>query len=749
MRLSQQRGLLWLAGEADWTLNWLSREFNAIDSDKPLDIVRFGSRENNQSTFHQVHDIRTKQYKKQLGQESDIIMFDAFAGFNPDAFGALAGTVRRGGLVILVTPSIEHWPMFADPELNRVCVEPFKFDQIEHHFIQRLVTLLTAAPSVIKIFQSEHSIVDQLAPVRLQSIDVKTDINVKQGLDFGCITTDQTNAVTSILALANQNQKRALVLTADRGRGKSTSLAIAAWQLIEAKLSTCSTNEADLTIVLTCPLVDSVSGLMSHFYHLACASQSAVERSGNSIYSNRQSPYEWQVKFVAPDQLALLLPDANYVLIDEAAAIPIQMLSPVFNHYSCCILASTQHGYEGTGRGFEYKLKPALHTYFETVEYIELSQPIRWSAHDNLEPIVNRLLALDVELADITAIHTRLTPHVPATSGSEANALTQLNIYPVEQAELANNITLTDQIFALLVHAHYRTSPNDLRLLLDSPNMTVWLAEDQGVVVAAALVAKEGEIEGPLAEQICQGRRRPRGHLFPQSLLNHGGFKHAGNYHYSRIVRIAVHPKLQSFGIGSKLVSTIEAYSIATGVDFLCTSFGLTESLLRFWKNNRFVAARLGLKPEASTGELSLMMWKCLTSASRAFYNTVNQRFVASLTTELKFIDERKKWLTESWFTALFELDITQSNKCPEIPHTLTNQDMVDLTYLTQHFRLPDNCLLALYRLTKQSKANDLLSAWFNDGLSRAELQSQFGLSSDKQWQSAVRQAVQYRMNLM
>lgn len=34
---------------------------------------------------------------QRLGQECDTLVFNAFSGFHPDAFGALAGTLRAGG----------------------------------------------------------------------------------------------------------------------------------------------------------------------------------------------------------------------------------------------------------------------------------------------------------------------------------------------------------------------------------------------------------------------------------------------------------------------------------------------------------------------------------------------------------------------------------------------------------------------------------------------------------------------------
>ncbi|MCG7973391.1 MAG: DUF1726 domain-containing protein, partial [Candidatus Thiodiazotropha taylori] len=36
-------------------------------------------------------------------------MYNAFSGFDPDAFGAVSGTLTGGGLLLLLTPSLDHW----------------------------------------------------------------------------------------------------------------------------------------------------------------------------------------------------------------------------------------------------------------------------------------------------------------------------------------------------------------------------------------------------------------------------------------------------------------------------------------------------------------------------------------------------------------------------------------------------------------------------------------------------------------
>ena len=204
---------------------------------------------------------------------------------------------------------------------------------------------------------------------------------------------------------------------------------------------------------------------------------------------------------------------------------------------------------------------------------------------------MNKLLALDAKLNSVQKLDIE-------------------NTYFKQWAptELLQNENKLGEIFALLVNAHYRTSPNDLRQMLDGPNIFVFTLENQGQTVAAAVIAKEGLLPETLTEQIWQGRRRPRGHLLPQSLIAHAGFKEAGRYSYSRVIRIATNPELQRRGLGSKLLLELEDWSRANSIDFLCTSYGYDIALYKFWLRSGMLSARLGLKAEASTGEFSILM---------------------------------------------------------------------------------------------------------------------------------------------
>lgn len=86
-------------------------------------------------------------------------------------------------------------------------------------------------------------------------------------------------------------------------------------------------------------------------------------------------------RFIAPDALLASDEQADWLVVDEAAAIPAPLLHQLVSRFPRTLLTTTVQGYEGTGRGFLLKFCarfPHLHRF-------ELQQPIRWAQGCPLE----------------------------------------------------------------------------------------------------------------------------------------------------------------------------------------------------------------------------------------------------------------------------------------------------------------------------------------------------------------------------
>lgn len=523
---------------------------------------------------------------QRLGQECDTLVFNAFSSFHPDAFGALAGTLRAGGLLLLLTPPRQQWPTYPDPDRLRLVAQPEDAGRAGHGFIARLVRLLAGDPALSLVPAVRSEPWQPLGPARP-------------------LSTSQTHALPAIHKVLHGHRRRPLVLSADRGRGKSALLGLAAAELLR--------QDPALQIMVTAPSQATVATL---FAHAAEALINTPEILAGLTY-------------VSPDRLVHGTLQPDLLLVDEAAAIPTPLLEAMLSRHSRIVFATTEHGYEGTGRGFHLRFRRVLDRQTPDWQELHLAEPIRWSQHDPLEPLVFRLLGLDADV---------LPPARPTAPGWRQ----------VEQAVLAENEVLLNQVFGLLVLAHYQTSPSDLRSLLESPDLDIHLLEQEQSLLGVALVAREGNIAPALARDIWAGRRRPRGHLLPQSLLAHAGFMTAGERSYARVMRIAIHPSLHRHGLGSLLLEKLETHYRTQGLDYLGSAFSASADLLPFWRKAGLTVLRIGLQRDAASGCHAALLLKPLKTELAPELAQWHQRFLRQLPTllagELKGLDSELVW---------------------------------------------------------------------------------------------------------
>lgn len=496
-----------------------------------------------------------------LGQECDTLVCNAFSGLHPDAFGALSGTLRAGGLLLLLTPPRAQWPAYADPDRLRLIADPVDLPRCGQGFIERIVRLLDQDPALHLEPSEERPVWQPLGPGHPR-------------------TADQEAAIQAIGQVLRGHRKRPLVLSADRGRGKSSALGMAAATLLA--------EEPGLRIGVTAPAQATLSTLLLH------------------------AGEDKRLLFFSPDRLLEEKPELDLLLVDEAAAIPAPLLEGLLAHYHRMVFATTEHGYEGTGRGFHLRFKRTLDRRTPGWRELHMQAPIRWSDHDPLEPLINRLLALSA------------TPPEPAITA-------QPRWEKVAAASLSHDEAHLNALFGLLVLAHYQTTPSDLRALLECPDLDIHRLSSGDSLLGVALVMREGPIPSALAEQIWAGRRRPRGQLLPQSLLAHSGVLAAAERRFARIMRIAIHPALHRHGLGAQLLTALEQHYRSEGFDYLGSAFSAGSDLLAFWRASAMKVVRIGLQRDAASGCHSLLMLKPLNPAHEPEIRQWQRRFLLGL----------------------------------------------------------------------------------------------------------------------
>lgn len=403
-----------------------------------------------------------------------------------------------------------------------------------------------------------------------------------------------------------ETEEAILIITAKRGRGKSALVGLFAKQQVAQ----------NQPVILTAPNKSAVN-IFNAF-------------AGVDII------------FMSPDELSQHVSEApqqvanHWLFVDEAAMIPLDILFRLTNAFKRVVLTTTLHSYEGTGRGFLLKFMAKTD---RTLRHFELFTPLRWQADDKLEAFIDDLLLCDCE--------DRL-PQPPYDSVlAEQIQISHCERIPHDQME---------SVYGLLTLAHYRTSPLDLRRLLDAPQQQFYLAHAQDALLGCAWTVSEGGLtDKTLIRQIRRGERRPRGNLVAQMLCFQAGLEEACELRSLRISRIAVQPNWQQQGLGQRLIAKMKQQQIKQQgtVDFLSVSFGYTPELLAFWQKCGFILVHFSESKEASSGCYSVVALCPLSEEGRAFVQQAEKQFQRNLPLSLhplaiQFTRTEIDWMLDS-----------------------------------------------------------------------------------------------------
>ncbi|MDX1593561.1 MAG: tRNA(Met) cytidine acetyltransferase TmcA domain-containing protein, partial [Gammaproteobacteria bacterium] len=179
-----------------------------------------------------------------LGGEWAQAVFDAHDGLDVEALAAVAGTLRGGGLLLLLTPPLDAWPSRPDPALARLLSSPATPADAVPRFVTRLVRQIRADPAIAVCTPGA------VAPAPAPPIGGAPPER-RAGPD-GCLGEDQRRAVRAVVEAVDGTPA---VLTADRGRGKSAALGLGAARLLAGR---------PCRIVVTAPRRSAADAVFRH-----------------------------------------------------------------------------------------------------------------------------------------------------------------------------------------------------------------------------------------------------------------------------------------------------------------------------------------------------------------------------------------------------------------------------------------------------------------------------------------------------
>lgn len=633
--------------------------------------------------------INFQQAKAELGQTHQAVLLDVTQGISPSALAILAGTVVGNGILAIALPE-DDWLILEDKAMEHYLPWPLKTIDVHSYFKAYCL----------------NQLVDENSPFMPVDLKQVTPVAAIDERESGFSLTSSQHDVQKALL----NQLRGPinhVLIAPRGRGKSTLLGdtIAHWVMAGKQVA--------------------VTGPNSH------ALQPLKKRYDTVMQMNGQ---ETPLPFIAPDALLeeqqTFTEPFDHLVVDEAAMIPVPLLMSLLQKAKHCIFSTTDFGYEGAGKGFGLRFCQHLSQQSKPFESLTLQEPIRWGKDDPLENWVNQLLFLAPPLPRY--IHDDISPTTPVSHCA------------IKNSDWLENQPLLSKAFSLLVNAHYQTSPDNLRWVMDNPAVTTWLAQTtDNNLKSVAIITSEGPLPHELSQAVLEGTRRPRGHLIPQSLLAHEGHVDAGEFHYWRISRIATDAEAQRQGHASHLLQHIEAQAQQQNIDFLSTSFAVTLDTLAFWQKNGYICVRLGTSKDQASGSYSVMMLKPLHTLARDIALRWHHYYLINLAINLpRDYSDIEKNVARKLQQTIFDTG-------PVTSEQLATKDTNDLRLFVQQHRPYFTIRAQLTRFIKQAMKDEKLTKGDKEYsllkaiITQTEVNfAQYGLSSKKQVEKHLKHVV-------
>uniref|UniRef100_A0A673HRH0 RNA cytidine acetyltransferase n=1 Tax=Sinocyclocheilus rhinocerous TaxID=307959 RepID=A0A673HRH0_9TELE len=644
---------------------------------------------------------------KILGNTYGMCVLQDFEALTPNLLARTIETVEGGGIVVILLRTVNSLK-----QLYTMAMDVHSRYRTEAHqdvvgrFNERFILSLASCKTCV-VIDDQLSILpisthitnikpvppktqdDGLSPREQELKDLKESLQDTQPVGVlvdSCKTMDQAKAVLKFIeAISEKTLRSTVALTAARGRGKSAALGLAVAGAVAFGYS---------NIFVTSPSPDNLHTLFEFIFkgfdalqyqeHLDYEIIQSLNPEFNKavIRVNIFKEHRQTIQYIHPAD-AVKLGQAELLVIDEAAAIPLPLVKKLLGPY-LVFMASTINGYEGTGRSLSLKLIQQLRQQSADSQ-LNLSAENRNTSTARLARFRNmKKEELFFRTAGMCIIMCK--PHLYLYY---VNRDTLFCYHKASEAFL-------QRLMALYVASHYKNSPNDLQMLSDAPahHLFCLLApvpptqNSLPEVLAVVQVCLEGEISRQSVLNSLSRGKKASGDLIPWTVSEQFQDPEFGSLSGGRIVRIAVNPDYQGMGYGSRTLQLLQQYyegqfslldeqeqtttSTITSVsseavslleevvsprkdlpplllklserraerlDYLGVSYGLTPQLLKFWKKAGFVPVYLRQTPNDLTGEHSCIMLKELNAEESteqnqwlsAFWKDFRRRFLSLL----------------------------------------------------------------------------------------------------------------------
>ncbi|XP_055381005.1 RNA cytidine acetyltransferase [Condylostylus longicornis] len=623
-----------------------------------------------------------------LGKTYGVCVLQDFEALTPNLMARTIETVEGGGMIIFLLKTVQSLK-----QLYTMSMDVHKRFRTEAHqtvtcrFNERLILSLAECKRCL-VLNDELAVLPissktiEIQPVNVAIIknekcDMLKDLkeNLKEVVPAGplvnlCKTYDQAKAIIQLIELLAEKQlKPPTCVTAARGRGKSAAMGLAIAAAISfgyVNVFVTSPHPENLITLFEFVLKGfDVLEYQEHIDYTIVRSTNPDFRKAiiriNITHGNKQT-----IQYFLPTD-GHLLNSADFVVIDEAAAIPLPLIKKMLGSY-VVFMSSTINGYEGTGRSLSLKLFNQLQKDNNAPPPIKLNDSIRYNAGDDIEEWLISLLCLNA--ADLPFIESSC----PSPDTCELYYIDRDALFSYHKAaEL-----FLHRIVSIYVASHYKNSPNDLQIMSDAPAHNLFCLvgpvkkKDQlPELLCVIQIALEGKISSKSVKESFSRGKKAAGDLIPWTIAEQFQDSEFPNLSGARIVRIATHPNYQRMGYGKRALELLRDYyeekftnldenyeqyivdgikeieenevnllqeiikpreniptllkrlteRAAEPLEYLGTSYGLTKDLLKFWKSQKFIPVYISQKENELTGEHSCIMISDLTKGGSSTIN--------------------------------------------------------------------------------------------------------------------------------
>ncbi len=552
-----------------------------------------------------------------LGETYDALVVDLTGGFNPNDLGIAVETVAGGGVVLALSPLPEDWRELVSWLHTDLAGEELR-SQVVPRFYRRFIQRTMRAEGIILYSVTTGEVLKGFELKQVQEKRQKPKVpagsSIRKKLYRLCATQGQVEVLRSLEDFP-EGRKKAAVITADRGRGKTAVLGILTPHLISVLNRRLKRAVRVLVVAPTPRAVQTYFQFLKKGMIRQGMSNFFMKKKGE-LYTLLTSRYA-HVEYAVPGRAVAEKDTADVIIVDEAAALAVEVLWELArSRASHLIFSSTVHGYEGAGRGFSIRF---LRKFESSGEYevvrLSLTEPVRYSRGDPLEAWLYDVLLLDAKPAEL------------GEEDVEAVRRGEMSFQQVERDELYGDERLLREFFGIYILAHYRNKPSDVLILGDMPKHFAFMVTVNQKPVGALHVAEEGEIGEEMIEEMAQGYR-PKGQIVPDVILKHYCDREFPRLRGLRVVRIAAHPGAMSMGIGSFALRELVAWAEKRGYDYVAACFGVSDELLRFWLRNSFTPVHITAQRNEVSGEHTLVVVKPLREEVERRVAGINAAFV-------------------------------------------------------------------------------------------------------------------------